>query len=74
MTAHNRDATRLLQEKEEANKSYERLLSDYHSLQKKSSRRKTTLERIRQECDLVKKQLEEVEGTRANEAAERADL
>jgi hypothetical protein len=45
-------------------------MSDYLSLQKKSDRRKIALERIHHERDSVKKQLEEVEGTRAIEAAE----
>jgi hypothetical protein len=59
MDARNRDAVNLVWEKEETAKSYERFMSDYHSLQKKSDRRKTALERIRQERDLLKKHLEE---------------
>jgi chromosome segregation ATPase len=74
LAARGRDVERLLREKEEITKSHERLLSDYHSVQKKSGRRKAALERIRQEHDMAKKQLEELEGIRANEAVERADL
>jgi predicted nuclease with TOPRIM domain len=74
MAAHNCDAVKLLREKEETAKVYERLMSDYHSLQKKNYRRKAAVERIRQEHDSLKKQLEEMEATRATEATERADL
>jgi hypothetical protein len=61
-------------EMEETAKGYERLMSDYLSLQNKNDRRKAALERIRQERDSLKKQLEDVEMACGIEASKRDDL